>query len=73
MQVPYDEGLANHIGPAPCVDAREGMGEASVRGSVGWVLSRESALRCAPTLWVSGEGNADRDAKASPGSGIAWS
>ena len=47
MQVPYDEGLANHIGPAPCVDAREGMGEASVRGSVGWVLSRESALRCA--------------------------
>ena len=47
MQVPYDEGLANYIGPAPCVDAREGMGEASVRGSVGWVLSRESALRCA--------------------------
>ena len=47
MQVPYDEGLANHIGPAPCVDAREGIGEASERGSVGWVLSRESALRCA--------------------------
>ena len=45
MQVPYDEGLANHIGPAPCVDAREGMGEASVRGNVGWVLSRESAIR----------------------------
>ena len=47
MQVPYDEGLANHIGPAPCVDAREGMGEASEKGSVGWVLSRESAIRCA--------------------------
>ena len=47
MQVPYDQGLANRIGPAPCVDAREGMGEASERGSVGWVLSRESALRCA--------------------------
>ena len=45
MQVPYDEGLANHIGPAPCVDAREGMGEASVRGNVGWVLSRESEIR----------------------------
>ena len=47
MQVPYDEGLANHIGPAPCVDVREGIGEASEMGNVGWVLSRESALRCA--------------------------
>ncbi len=47
MQVPYDQGLANQIGPAVCVDVREGMGEASLRGSVGWVLSRESALRCA--------------------------
>jgi hypothetical protein len=47
MQVPYDQGLANQIGPAVCADVREGMGEASQRGSVGWVLSRESALRCA--------------------------
>ena len=47
MQVPYDQGLANQIGPAVCAHVREGMGEASPRGSVGWVLSRESALRCA--------------------------
>lgn len=45
MKESYDEGLANHIGPAPCVHVREGMGEASERGSVGWVLSRESAVR----------------------------
>jgi hypothetical protein len=47
MQVPYDQGLANQIGPAVCAHVREGLGEASPRGSVGWVLSRESALRCA--------------------------
>lgn len=45
MKEPYDQGLANQIGPAPCADVREGMGEASVRGSAGWVSSRESNLR----------------------------
>ena len=45
MQEPYDQGLANQIGSAPCVGAREGIGEASVRGSAGWVSSRESNLR----------------------------
>jgi hypothetical protein len=57
MQEPYDQGLANQIGPAPCADVREGMGEASVRGSAGWVSSRESNTFETPTLWVSGEGN----------------
>ena len=42
MKEPYDQGLANQIGPAPCADVREGMGEASVRGSAGWVSSRET-------------------------------
>ncbi len=45
MKEPYDQGLANQIGPAPCAGVREGMGEASVRGSAGWVSSRESNLR----------------------------
>ena len=62
MQEPYDQGLADQIGPAPCADVREGMGEASVRGSVGWVLSRESNTFETPTLWVVGEGNMARDA-----------
>ena len=57
MKEPYDQGLANQIGPAPCADVREGMGEASVRGSVSWVLSRESNTFETPTLWVMGEGN----------------
>ena len=28
MQVHYEEGIANHIGPEPCVCDREGVGEA---------------------------------------------
>ena len=62
MQVPYDQGLANQIGPAVCVHVREGMGEASLRGSAGWVLSRESNTFKTPTLWVMGEGNTVRNA-----------
>ena len=30
MQVHYDEGLANHIGPEPCGGLREGTDEKSV-------------------------------------------
>ena len=62
MKEPYDQGLANQIGPAPCADVREGIGEASVRGSAGWVLSRESNTFETLTLWVMGEGNMARDA-----------
>ena len=29
MQVYYDEGVANHIGPEPCMTTREGGREAS--------------------------------------------
>ena len=29
MQVHYDEGVANHIGPEPCAGIRENVGEAS--------------------------------------------
>ena len=47
MQVPYGEGVACHTGPVPCATDREGSGEALVRGVVGWVLSRDSALSSA--------------------------
>lgn len=47
MQVPYGEGVACHTGPVPCAADREVSGEALVRGIVGWVLSRESALSSA--------------------------
>lgn len=32
VKVHYDEGIANHIGPKPCADIREGVREASAGG-----------------------------------------
>ena len=49
MQVLYDEGIASHIAPEPCVVFREGHGEASAGDRAGWPLSRESALSRTPT------------------------
>ena len=40
MQVRCDEGVATHIGPEPCVGAREGAGEASAGEYTGQPLSR---------------------------------
>ena len=42
MQVLYDEGLANHIGPELCGGLREGTDEKSVGGHVGGTLRREN-------------------------------
>ena len=42
MQVHYDEGVAIHIGPEPCVGVREDGDEASVGEGIGQPLSRES-------------------------------
>jgi hypothetical protein len=44
VKVLYDEDVASHIGPEPCVVFREGQGEASAGDRAGWPLSRESAL-----------------------------
>ena len=41
MQVHCDEGVANHIGPEPCADIREEVGEASAGERAGQPLSRE--------------------------------
>ena len=41
MQVPYDEGVAIHIGPELCAVAREGIGEALTGVRIGQPLSRE--------------------------------
>jgi hypothetical protein len=32
MQVPYNDGIASHIGPSPCAGVREDAGEASAGG-----------------------------------------
>ena len=49
MQVLYDEDVASHIGPKPCVVSREGQGEASAGDRAGWPSSRESAISRTPT------------------------
>ena len=49
VQVLYDEDVASHIAPEPCVVSREGQGEASAGDRAGWPLSRGSALSRTPT------------------------
>jgi hypothetical protein len=44
VEVRCDEGVAIHIGPKPCVCAREGAGEASAGERKGQPLSRESQI-----------------------------
>ena len=53
MQVLYDEDVASHIAPEPCVVSREGQGEASAGDRAGWPLSRESLKSRAPTMLTS--------------------
>ena len=44
MEVHYDEGVANRIGPEPCAGACEGTGEASVGECISQLSSRERHL-----------------------------
>ena len=57
MQVRYDEGIANHIGPKPCGATREGGGEASAGERIGQPLSRESNLNSGADTVQAVEGN----------------
>jgi hypothetical protein len=50
VEIFYDEGLANHIGPEPCGGLREEADEKSVGARVGGVSRRESCESRAPTL-----------------------
>jgi hypothetical protein len=50
VKVHCDEGVANHIGPEPCVGAREDVGEASAGERIGQPLSRERMFSREPTL-----------------------
>ncbi len=49
VKVRHDGGVANRIGPEPCVSVREGRGEASAGERTGQPLSRESYISRAPT------------------------
>ena len=55
MQVHYDEGIANRIGPEPCVVGREAGDEASVGERIGQPLSRDRINRGADAV-VTAEG-----------------
>ena len=50
MKVHYDEGVATHIGPEPCVGIREGVCEASAGECMGQPLSRERVFSRELTL-----------------------
>ena len=49
MEVFYDEGVANHIGPKPCGGLREETDEKLVGARVGGVWRRESGSSRVPT------------------------
>ena len=57
MQVPCDEGIANHIGPKPCADIREDVGEASAGVRAGQPLSRDRKLLPSADAVCVAEGN----------------
>ena len=65
VQVHYDEGLANHIGPEPCGGLREETDEKSVGARVGGVSRRESGFIQSADTGGRVEGYTDGGASAS--------
>jgi hypothetical protein len=65
VQVLCSEGVASRTGPEPCVDAREGMGEASAGDRIGQPLSRERHLIPGADGVIQSEGNTDGRVNAS--------
>ncbi len=65
MQVHYDEGVASHIDPEPCVGCREATGEASVGERAGQPLSRDSCVIPGADAVQNAEGNMKGRASAS--------
>jgi hypothetical protein len=59
VQVHYDEGVAIHISPEPCVGVRKDGDEASLGEGIGQPLSRESQSPGADAV-SSAEGNTFR-------------
>lgn len=65
MQVQYDEGIASHIGPEPCVVVREGRGEALAGECTGQPLSRERTNLPGADAVIPAEGHTDGRVSAS--------
>jgi len=71
VKVHYDEGLANHIGPKPCVVVREGGCEASVGVHVGQPWSHEMVYFPDADVLQYAEGNTyERDNASARRSGV---
>ncbi len=64
MEVRRDEGLANRIGPEPCIAGREVSGEASAGEGTGQPLSRDRNILGADAVEIA-EGNMVEHANAS--------
>ena len=65
MQVHFDEGIANYIGPESCAGTREGFGEALTGDHIGQPLSREMNIVLGADALSNVEGNTDGRAIAS--------
>src|SRR3954467_14507413 len=64
--VRYDEGVAIHVGPEPCVSGREARGEASAGDRAGQPLSRDSPVVPDADAVTKAEGHTSEGASASP-------
>ena len=69
MQVHYDEGVANHIGPESCAGSREGVGEALTGERAGQPLSRDRKLIPGADAVCVAEGNMSKSDNASAWAG----
>ena len=65
MQVHYDEGIANRVGPEPCAGIRQGAGEASAGERAGQPLSRDRKLIPGADAVCVAEGNMPMSVNAS--------
>jgi hypothetical protein len=65
VQVHYDEGIANHIGPEPCAGIRQDVGEASAGERAGQPLSRDRKLIPGADAVCVPEANLSKSANAS--------
>jgi hypothetical protein len=65
VQVLHEEGVANHLGPKPCVGTREDDSEASAGERTGQPLSRERSEIPGADAFQVAEGNTDGRASAS--------
>ena len=66
MRVRYDEGVAIHVGPEPCVRVREGTREASAGERAGQPSSRDSLIVLDADAVTKAEGHTSEGASASP-------